>query len=69
MKVKNTFGKPYLLTSKNKCDIDVDYTVNMAIGYVKNNPCCICGYEPCCEIKYKGTCPVWRELKARLYNL
>lgn len=57
----------FSITSNNKDKINVDETVKQAIGYLIDNPCCICSYEGCCQIKYKLTCPVWRELKVKLY--
>ena len=45
---------------------NVDETVSLAIRFVKLNPCCICGGEGWCGVKYKGTCPIYRELKSRL---
>lgn len=59
----------FYLNSKTKNVVDTDFTVNMAINYVKSNPCCICSYENCCEIKYKGTCPIWKKLKSQLIVL
>lgn len=59
----------FTYNSKTKKAVDVNFTVNMAINYVKSNPCCICSYEDCCEIKYKGTCPIWRKLKLQLFEL
>lgn len=53
----------------NKPKIDIPKTVNMAIRFVKDNPCAICSLEEGCKTKYKGTCVIWRELKARLTNV
>lgn len=53
----------------DKLKIDVPYTVNMAIRFVKDNPCVICSLEDSCKTKYKGTCIIWRELKARLIDV
>ena len=53
----------------DKSKIDVPGTVNMAIGFLKGYPCAICQFEKLCGIKYKGTCPVWKELKVRLHNV
>ncbi len=47
-------------------EVDTTRIVNQAVRWLKSNPCCICSCESYCDIKYKGTCKVWRELKAKL---
>ena len=43
---------------------------NNAIGFVKDYPCCICINEKGgCSFKYKGTCPVYLNLKIALINV
>lgn len=42
---------------------------NQAIRWLKQNPCVICREEQMCDIKYKGTCPVWRDLTVAFYNI
>lgn len=65
----NDKNKPFVINSKNKKEFDADYIADEAIKYVKSSPCCICRFGLCCEIKYKGTCPIWRELTYRLLYL
>lgn len=54
---------------------DVIETVNNAIGYVQQFPCVLCQYENSrtgeCRagVKYKGTCPVYRNLTSELLKL
>lgn len=43
--------------------------VNQAIGFVKSTPCCVCSLEYDCDVKYKGTCPIYKELKARFSKI
>lgn len=47
-----------------------DYA-NMAIGYVKSFPCCLCANEKSDHscwggYKNKGACPIFKDLKRRL---
>ena len=53
----------------NKIKIDVALTTNQAIRFVKSNPCHICSCESFCNIKYKGTCPIWVNLKSALIDV
>lgn len=42
---------------------------NQAIRWLKQTPCAICREEQMCNITYKGTCPVWRDLKSAFYDV
>lgn len=53
----------------NKIKIDVVNTTNQAIRFVKSNPCHICSCKSFCNIKYKGTCQIWKNLKAALIDV
>lgn len=53
----------------NKIKIDVVSTTNQAIRFVKSNPCHICSCESFCNIKHKGTCQIWKNLKAALIDV
>lgn len=53
----------------NKIKIDVANATNQAIRFVKSNPCHICSCKSFCNIKYKGTCQIWKNLKAALIDV
>lgn len=47
----------------------VNNITNQAIRYLKSNPCCCCSVERWCDVAYKGTCPIFKELKSRFSKI